>query len=186
MFSYSFLTVISNTDITLRDRRFHFQSSQTWVFSTMSIIKRVTHNETTTPFYLYDPSLAVAIVAAVLYTIAFLLTTIQWIRYRAWVWSIMVLSAASTFAFGLSFNQANLPLSGSSRLHWPMRLGPKYVREARLRASICPHHPCTRPHGSVLLCHLRSYFISYRSPRGTHASTMLGTPPIYYTHLRRV
>ncbi|KGO57729.1 RTA-like protein [Penicillium expansum] len=59
----------------------------------MSLISRATHSETTTPFYLYNPSLAVAIVAAVLYTIAFLLTTIQWIWYRAWVWSVMVLSA---------------------------------------------------------------------------------------------
>ncbi|CAI7637645.1 unnamed protein product [Penicillium discolor] len=59
----------------------------------MSLIKRAT-SEATTPFYLYNPSLAVAIVAAVLYTLAFLLTTIQWIRYRAWVWSIMVIAAA--------------------------------------------------------------------------------------------
>lgn len=66
----------------------------------MSLIKRAT-SEATTPFYLYNPSLAVAIVAAVLYTLAFLLTTIQWIRYRAWVWSIMVIAAASTCAFGL-------------------------------------------------------------------------------------
>ncbi|KAJ6150481.1 ZIP metal ion transporter [Penicillium samsonianum] len=60
----------------------------------MSLIERATHSETRTSFYGYDPSLAVAIVAAVLYTVAFLLTAIQWIRYRAWVWSIMVLSAA--------------------------------------------------------------------------------------------
>ncbi|KGO73876.1 Zinc/iron permease [Penicillium italicum] len=59
----------------------------------MSLIERATDSERTTPFYHYNPSLAVAIVAAVLYTIVFLLTTVQWIRYRAWVWSVMVLSA---------------------------------------------------------------------------------------------
>ncbi|CAI7602228.1 unnamed protein product [Penicillium glandicola] len=59
----------------------------------MALIERATNN-TRTSFYGYDPSLAVAVVAAVLYTIAFLLTAIQWIRYRAWVWSVMVLSAA--------------------------------------------------------------------------------------------
>lgn len=45
--------------------------------------------------YSYDPSLAVAIVAAVLYGIAFLLTLIQWIRYKSWVWLTMVVAAAS-------------------------------------------------------------------------------------------
>jgi hypothetical protein len=55
-----------------------------------------------TSFYAYNPSLAVAIAAAIFYTVAFLLTAIQWIRYRAWVWSIMVLAAASTCAFSLS------------------------------------------------------------------------------------
>lgn len=46
-------------------------------------------------YYRYDPSLAVAIVAAALYSIAFLLTLVQWIRYKAWIWGIMVLAAAS-------------------------------------------------------------------------------------------
>ncbi|KAJ5925099.1 ZIP metal ion transporter [Penicillium verhagenii] len=45
-------------------------------------------------YYRYNPSLPVAIVAAVLYTIAFVLTFIQWIRYKAWVWFIMVVAAA--------------------------------------------------------------------------------------------
>lgn len=46
-------------------------------------------------FYRYNPSLAVAIVAAVLYGIAFILTCVQWIRYKSWVWVIMVVAAAS-------------------------------------------------------------------------------------------
>ncbi|KAJ5912110.1 RTA1 like protein-domain-containing protein [Penicillium subrubescens] len=45
-------------------------------------------------FYRYDPSLAVAIVAAVLYGIAFILTCVQWIRYKSWVWVVMVVAAA--------------------------------------------------------------------------------------------
>ncbi|OQD99741.1 hypothetical protein PENVUL_c061G07704 [Penicillium vulpinum] len=60
----------------------------------MSLIERAMHGERRISYYHYNPSLAVAIVAAVLYTIAFLLTAIQWVRYRAWVWSVMVLSAA--------------------------------------------------------------------------------------------
>ena len=46
-------------------------------------------------YYRYDPSLVLAIVAAVLYGIAFILTFIQWIRYKAWMWVIMVIASAS-------------------------------------------------------------------------------------------
>ncbi|KAJ5805225.1 ZIP metal ion transporter, partial [Penicillium riverlandense] len=45
-------------------------------------------------YYRYNPSLAVAIVAAVLYGIAFILTLVQWVRYRAWVWVVMVIASA--------------------------------------------------------------------------------------------
>ncbi|KAJ6090484.1 RTA1 like protein-domain-containing protein [Penicillium sp. IBT 16267x] len=45
-------------------------------------------------YYRYDPSLAVAIVAATLYSIAFVLTFIQWIRCKAWIWVVMVVAAA--------------------------------------------------------------------------------------------
>lgn len=48
-------------------------------------------------YYGYDPSLPVAIVAAALYGIAFVLTFIQWIRYKSWVWVVMVIAAASMF-----------------------------------------------------------------------------------------
>lgn len=44
--------------------------------------------------YPYDPSLPAAIVASALYTIAFFGTIIQWLRYRAWVWVVMVVAAA--------------------------------------------------------------------------------------------
>ncbi|KAJ5215615.1 RTA1 like protein-domain-containing protein [Penicillium cinerascens] len=44
--------------------------------------------------YRYDPSIAVAIVAAVLYGIAFILTFIRWIRYKSWVWVVMVVASA--------------------------------------------------------------------------------------------
>ncbi|KAJ5729371.1 RTA1 like protein-domain-containing protein [Penicillium malachiteum] len=47
-----------------------------------------------TSYYRYDPSLVVAIVAAVLYGIAFILTFIQWIRYKSWVWVVMVIASA--------------------------------------------------------------------------------------------
>ncbi|KAH8663098.1 RTA-like protein [Tricladium varicosporioides] len=44
--------------------------------------------------YAYDPSLPAAIVVATLFTLAFFLTATQWIRYRSWVWLVMVLAAA--------------------------------------------------------------------------------------------
>ncbi|TVY41356.1 Protoporphyrin uptake protein, partial [Lachnellula occidentalis] len=44
--------------------------------------------------YAYDPSLATAIVAAALYTLAFALTFILWLTYKAWVWAVMVVAAA--------------------------------------------------------------------------------------------
>jgi hypothetical protein len=61
----------------------------------MGLIERATPSEVHASYYRYNPSLAPAIVAAVLYTIAFILTFVQWVRYRAWVWGIMVVSAAS-------------------------------------------------------------------------------------------
>jgi hypothetical protein len=60
----------------------------------MGLIERATVHAS---YYRYNPSLAPAIVAAVLYTIAFILTLVQWVRYRAWIWGIMVVSAASRF-----------------------------------------------------------------------------------------
>jgi ABC-type multidrug transport system permease subunit len=48
-------------------------------------------------YYHYNPSLAVAIVAAVLYGIAFVLTFVQWIRFKSWVWVIMVTASASMY-----------------------------------------------------------------------------------------
>ena len=52
-------------------------------------------------YYKYTPSLEVAIIVAVLYSLAFLGTAVQFLRYRSWVWSTMVLAAASKFwAYG--------------------------------------------------------------------------------------
>jgi hypothetical protein len=45
--------------------------------------------------YNYTPSLDAAIVVAVLYSVAFALTLFEWVRYRAWVWVVMVFGAAS-------------------------------------------------------------------------------------------
>lgn len=65
----------------------------------MPLAERATSNEVRASYYRYNPSLAPAIVAAVLYTIAFLLTFVQWVRYRAWIWAIMVVAAASRLIF---------------------------------------------------------------------------------------
>ncbi|CAI7672468.1 unnamed protein product [Penicillium pancosmium] len=60
----------------------------------MTLAIRSVQNTGEESHYRYDPSLAAAIVAAVLYGIAFLLTLIQWIRYKSWVWLTMVVAAA--------------------------------------------------------------------------------------------
>lgn len=65
----------------------------------MSLTERATSSEVRASYYRYNPSLAPAIVAAVLYTIAFLLSLVQWVRYRAWIWAIMVVAAASKLIF---------------------------------------------------------------------------------------
>ena len=46
-------------------------------------------------YYRYDPSLPAAIVVSVLYSLAFVGTAVQWLRYKSWVWIIMVLTAGS-------------------------------------------------------------------------------------------
>ncbi|KIM95606.1 hypothetical protein OIDMADRAFT_133677 [Oidiodendron maius Zn] len=43
--------------------------------------------------YNFAPSLPAAIIWASLYSIAFAVTFFQWIKYRAWVWVVMVLAA---------------------------------------------------------------------------------------------
>lgn len=48
-------------------------------------------------FYHYTPSLDAAIVVAVLFTLAAIGTTLQFLRFRSWVWSIMVVGAGSKF-----------------------------------------------------------------------------------------
>ncbi len=45
--------------------------------------------------YNYTPSFDAAIVVAVLYSLAFALTAFLWVRYRAWVWMVMVVAAGS-------------------------------------------------------------------------------------------
>jgi len=45
--------------------------------------------------YNYTPSLDAAIVVAAMYSLAFILTFFLWVRYRAWVWVVMVFAAAS-------------------------------------------------------------------------------------------
>ncbi|KAJ5175890.1 RTA1 like protein-domain-containing protein [Penicillium canariense] len=47
-----------------------------------------------TSYYRYNPSLAAAVVAAVFYGLAFSATFLLWIRYRSWVWIVMVVAAA--------------------------------------------------------------------------------------------
>ncbi|CAG8918218.1 unnamed protein product [Penicillium salamii] len=67
----------------------------------MGLIERATQPEMRS-YYRYNPSLAPAVVAAVLYTIAFIGTLVQWVRYRAWIWAIMVVAAAMEAAGWIS------------------------------------------------------------------------------------
>ncbi|KAH8808495.1 RTA1 like protein-domain-containing protein [Xylogone sp. PMI_703] len=57
------------------------------------------NSDSQTSRYGYDPSQTAAIAVAVIYSIAFIITLVQWIRYRAWVWVVMVI-AAGMEAFG--------------------------------------------------------------------------------------
>lgn len=45
--------------------------------------------------YKYTPSFITAVVVAALYSVAFVITFFQWIRYRATVWVVMVVPAGS-------------------------------------------------------------------------------------------
>jgi hypothetical protein len=58
----------------------------------------LTTNSTTTVTskYDYDPSLAAAVIAAALYGIAFLVNLAFTIKYKSWVWMVMVVAAGST------------------------------------------------------------------------------------------
>jgi hypothetical protein len=46
-------------------------------------------------YYRYKPSVDAAIVVAVLYSLAFTGTFLQFLRYRSWVWTVMVLASGS-------------------------------------------------------------------------------------------
>jgi hypothetical protein len=46
-------------------------------------------------YYHYKPSVDAAIVVAVLYSLAFTGTLLQFLRYRSWVWTVMVLASGS-------------------------------------------------------------------------------------------
>ncbi|KAG0160688.1 hypothetical protein PDIDSM_8218 [Penicillium digitatum] len=60
---------------------------------------------------------------------------------------------------------------GSSRLHWPMRLGPKYVREARLRAS----NPC------IILAPVLVSFLFLIVPQEARTLRLCWVPPRFIT-----
>ncbi|KAJ5666397.1 RTA1 like protein-domain-containing protein [Penicillium maclennaniae] len=60
----------------------------------MTLETRVIAGGGNVSYYGYNPSLAVAIVAAVLYGLAFILTFIQCFRYKSWVWMVMVTASA--------------------------------------------------------------------------------------------
>jgi hypothetical protein len=51
------------------------------------------------PRYLYQPSQAVAGVACGLYSIGFLISVFQIIRYKAWIWFIMAVAIGSKCGF---------------------------------------------------------------------------------------
>jgi hypothetical protein len=69
--------------------------------------------------YPYDPSIHLAIIFGVLYSITFFITLYQWIRYKAGVWAIMVFAATSTiFTYLiLPFLSPTNTHSGINRLH---------------------------------------------------------------------
>ena len=73
--------------------------------------------------YNYSPSLPAAIIWACLYSIAFAITLFKWVKYRAWVWWVMVLAAGSNLSFCSTLSEADSE-SGIRRLYCPIYLDP--------------------------------------------------------------
>jgi hypothetical protein len=46
-------------------------------------------------FYKYTPSLGAAIAVGVIYSLAFIATIVQFIRFKSWVWTTLVLASGS-------------------------------------------------------------------------------------------
>ncbi len=46
-------------------------------------------------YYRYKPSVDAAIVVAILYTLAFMGTILQFLRYQSWAWTVMVFASGS-------------------------------------------------------------------------------------------
>jgi hypothetical protein len=72
--------------------------------------------------YHYDPSMAAAVVASALYGLGFVATVVQWFRYRAWVWLVMVLAAASRCSLPhvVAGTAVLIHFSGGGRLYFPV------------------------------------------------------------------
>lgn len=140
-------------------------------------------------FYHYAPSLPAAIVVAVLFTSAFIATVVQFMRYRSWVWTAMIVAAGSELpsiqvcglrTFVLMIN------SGVCWLYPPMSLNSKPNQQEPLCLVFFADHPGTCAHGSGLLYCVRKDRIS-RGPEGeSNCATTLGSSSLCYTHLRRL
>ena len=120
-------------------------------------------------YYAYTPSLAAAIIFAVLYTLAFVATVIQWIRYRAWVWIVMVVAAFSAWSPGSHIyvgldcesviTDTACPYSGGIRLHCKICLGSEHRQSWAVHRPILSDCPGASSDGSCILCYICMSFM---------------------------
>jgi hypothetical protein len=74
---------------------------------------------TTHDYYRYKPSFDAAIVVAILYTLAFMGTILQFLRYRSWVWTVMVFASGSEFPLRPKYSRSLLTnISGGSWVYY--------------------------------------------------------------------
>jgi len=53
-------------------------------------------------YWHYDPSHTAAVVGTILYLITTVVTFVQWIKYRAWVWVVVLLGVICASFYSLS------------------------------------------------------------------------------------
>jgi hypothetical protein len=74
---------------------------------------------TTHDYYRYKPSFDAAIVVAILYTLAFMGTILQFLRYRSWVWTVMVFASGSEYHLRPKYSRSLLTnISGGGWVYY--------------------------------------------------------------------
>jgi hypothetical protein len=110
-------------------------------------------------YFRYEPSLPAAIVVSVLFSLAFIGTTVQWLCYKSWVWIIMVLVSGSKLDSSTQnspHDDSNTLLSSGSRwIYRSMYLNTGHTRQGYLCRSVLLDCSRSRIYGCCLLCSIR-------------------------------